>query len=257
VSTHFLAAEPAIPGRFESAGSSRAFVRRRGDDPALVCLHGIPFDSDAWLDVLASLTSDVVAPDLPGLGRSAPSPLPPAAWLSHLAPETPSIIAGHSLGCEYAVRFAAAHPDRVRGLVLVSPFFLQAPPSLTLRAWPLVAATLARATEARLRARLLDGAPGADEALRSAGANLTRRGVARRTARTLAAVASPRHRAQLRSMLATLDIPVSVVHGSSDPLVSDPPDAALITTIEGTGHNPHLTHPADTAAAIRSALERP
>lgn len=253
VATRFLEATPALAGGFEDVGGTRTFVRRRGGAAQLVCLHGLPLDGDSWLDVLELLGEEAVVPDLPGLARSAPSSLDPAAWLSQLASESPSVIVGHSLGCEYAVRFAAARPDRVRGLVLVSPFFLQAPPPPPLRAWPLVAMLLRRASVDRLRASMLEGAPGAQPALASAAANLRRRGVAGRTARRLAAAGSPGRRKDLRAALASLDLPVAIVHGSKDPLVAGEPGQARVTAIEGAGHNPQLTHAAEVAAAIRAA----
>src|SRR5690606_11611126 len=75
------------------------------------------------------------AADLPGLARTTRTTRHPADWVESLLsghPKRPWIVA-HSLGTRYAVEHAARHPDRVSGLVLVSPFFLQAPPPAFLR----------------------------------------------------------------------------------------------------------------------------
>ncbi|MGI5271873.1 alpha/beta fold hydrolase [Nonomuraea sp. CA-218870] len=69
--------------------------------------------------------------DVPGFGHRPPRPCPaevPAiaavvgAWLETV-PEGPVILAGHSSGAQAALRAAAAHPARVRALVLLGPTF--------------------------------------------------------------------------------------------------------------------------------------
>ena len=75
-------------------------------------------------DLMATIA---VAPDLPGLGASRADEGPPApdrvlAWLGELIDRTcaaPPVLVGASLGGSIAARFAAAHRDRLAGLVLV------------------------------------------------------------------------------------------------------------------------------------------
>jgi pimeloyl-ACP methyl ester carboxylesterase len=77
----------------------------------------------------------VVAPDLPGLGASQGSGGPPdagtvLAWLGELIERTcaaPPVLVGAWLGGSIAARFAAAHGDRLAGLVLVDTGGLVAP----------------------------------------------------------------------------------------------------------------------------------
>ncbi len=103
-----------------------------GSLPTTVLLHGIGSAATPFGPVLARLRPNmkrVVAPDYPGHGFSSDSrtPLDPTALfdsvrltLERLVPE-PSIVVGNSLGGALALQYAVAHPERVRGLVLVSP----------------------------------------------------------------------------------------------------------------------------------------
>ncbi|KOV71685.1 alpha/beta fold hydrolase [Streptomyces sp. MC1] len=105
----------------------------RGSGPGLVLLHGIGSSAaETWgplVDGLAA-THTVVLPDLPGSGRS-PLPVGPLA-ASTVADQVVAtalaagvrdfVIAGASLGAAVAVRVAARHPGRVRGLFTLAGF---------------------------------------------------------------------------------------------------------------------------------------
>ena len=89
-------------------------------------LHGIGSDAETWLPLIAALpaTTDAIAWDAPGYGASAPlataTPTPTdyadalARLLDALGIEDRIALAGHSLGCLFAARFAAhlPGPDR-------------------------------------------------------------------------------------------------------------------------------------------------
>lgn len=65
---------------------------------------------------------------LPGLGGSAVEFAPAMEPLgseasTHLPPDRPAVVIGHSLGGVQALRVAVAHPDRVRALVLTGSFY--------------------------------------------------------------------------------------------------------------------------------------
>ncbi|HEV3431340.1 MAG TPA: alpha/beta fold hydrolase [Paraburkholderia sp.] len=98
----------------------------------LVLLHGIGSGAASWVQQFEVLggTRRVLAWDAPGYGASTPvasaSPIAVdyarvlADWLDALGIAR-CVLVGHSLGAIIAGAFAAAHPQRVSGLLLISP----------------------------------------------------------------------------------------------------------------------------------------
>ncbi|MEU2126669.1 alpha/beta fold hydrolase, partial [Nocardia niwae] len=121
--------------------------------PDYVLLHGLPLDGESWNEVRAELDGPSLVADLPGLGRSAPGD--PDAVLPELlaSVRTRPVLVGHSLGCGPVLRYAAQHPERISGVVLVAPAFLQPRSGLLLRS-PLAAAALRRMSAGDLARRL-------------------------------------------------------------------------------------------------------
>lgn len=107
------------------------FVRRYGQaGPLVVLLHGLGASARLWRPTAAFLATEatLVCPDLLGFGRS---PKPPVAYgvtdhlhaldamLNRLVPANePVILGGTSGGAVLAMEWAAARPDRFRGLAL-------------------------------------------------------------------------------------------------------------------------------------------
>lgn len=117
--------------------SQRAVSYREADSAGgnalpLVLLHGIGSGAASWVQQFEVLgeTRRVLAWDAPGYGASTPvaADSPAAAdyevvlkeWLDALGIER-CVLLGHSLGAIMAGAFAAAHPQRVAGLLLLSP----------------------------------------------------------------------------------------------------------------------------------------
>lgn len=263
VTTRFLARDVADVDRGR-------FVRGTfvvGDPRAaeVVMLHGIPFDGEAMAPLGRALGRSHARLDLPGLGRSGPGGRIDVAWLADMLDErrAPVVLVGHSLGAGLAVRFAAAHPERVAGLVLVAPAFLGARPSWTLRLHPIVARVLggldATAFERRFLSEGGSRAPGEHEdATLGALAALARKGSPGRYARALASAATARTRAATYEDFTATQargLPTLVVHARREPIVRDPLGAEVVT-LDGAGHNPHLTHTREVAAATRRFLAR-
>lgn len=103
-----------------------------GSGPAALLLHGIPAAHGLWRRVVDRLADryTCVAPDLPGLGESPPlpggshDPDDVAAELERLRARLGVerwSVAGHDAGATVAVHYAAAHPERVPRLALLSP----------------------------------------------------------------------------------------------------------------------------------------
>ncbi|MGW4324394.1 alpha/beta fold hydrolase [Nocardia sp. NPDC004573] len=212
--------------------------------PDYVLLHGLPLDGESWNDVRAELDGPSLVVDLPGLGRSAPGDAD--ALLPDLlaSVRTRPVLVGHSLGCGPVLRYAAQHPERISGVVLVAPAFLQPRSGLLVRS-PLTAAALRRTSAGDLARRL--GVP-ESAAIASATANLRRPRVAARTVAALRRASAPARREELRTLLTRLEVPVRIVTGSTDPLTIATTRDTI--SIEGAGHYPQLTHPARLAAEL-------
>src|SRR6476620_9566127 len=97
--------------------------------PAVVMLHGAGFDHSTWAlhsRWFAHHGYSVLAPDLPGHGRSPGKPLPTIAgmadWTAALiaaAGAPKAKLVGHSMGSLIALETAARHPAKVSGLSLI------------------------------------------------------------------------------------------------------------------------------------------
>lgn len=218
--------------------------------PDHVLLHGLPMNADLWAPLAAHLPGHVLAPDLPGLGRSAPTDRPMDAWLADLMDpiRTRPVLVAHSAACGPALRFAVAHPGRISKLVLIAPAFLQ-PPSPRLTRSVLTAPVLHRMSAARLAATL--SLPEGPE-IASAAADLHRPGVARRVISAMRATFTDREAS--RSLLERVSIPVEILVGSADPLAVDVDHP--VTEIPGAGHYPQLTHATQVGHRL-SALSDP
>ncbi|MEV0386203.1 alpha/beta fold hydrolase [Nonomuraea sp. NPDC050643] len=187
-------------------------------------------------------------------------------WLEELlAPaETRPVLVGHSFACGPALRFAARHPERIAGLVLVAPAFLQPVGPARLRS-ALTAAWLRRAPAAKVAALL--GLPPEAPAVTGALADLERPGVARRVVAALRAAADPATRTEARRLLATVTVPVTIITGTADsPLAGLPGDGVRgdgrasgleVARVLEAGHYPQLTHPDQVAGLIAAIGTRP
>ncbi len=106
------------------------FVAGPADAPALLLIHGLGDEGDTWRRVFPALAERyrVVAPDLPGYGRSAPIggamsvaalAKAMASLLGALAIERATLV-GHSGGAMIAQRLALGAPRLAERLVLVA-----------------------------------------------------------------------------------------------------------------------------------------
>ena len=102
-----------------------------GSGEPLLLVHGLGGSASNWVELLPALVDQfrVIAVDLPGHAGSGR--LPRGAGISDFAravagvleAETadPALVAGHSFGGQVALRLAHARPERVRGLLLLTP----------------------------------------------------------------------------------------------------------------------------------------
>ncbi len=102
-----------------------------GTGPVVVCLHAIGHGAGDFAHLRDRLRGQcrVLAVDWPGQGHSGPDAIPASAArytdllgaLLDAAGIEAAVLVGNSIGGAAAIRYAAAHPGRVRGLVLMNP----------------------------------------------------------------------------------------------------------------------------------------
>jgi 2-hydroxy-6-oxonona-2,4-dienedioate hydrolase len=118
--------------RHVRGGRWRFRYREAGAGPPVVLVHGLGVYADYWVrngPALATAGYRVLAPDLPGFGRTAGGPAAVevgaqaealAVWAAALELEA-AVYVGHSVSCQAVLELAGRFPDRVRGLVLAAP----------------------------------------------------------------------------------------------------------------------------------------
>lgn len=241
---------------FHEYAGTRTF--RLGPDRAsTIVLPGLPVNAETWAGVAEALEQTIVV-DLPGLGMSNGDSRVWPEWLDDLLSSSESRhLAGHSIGAATAVEAAGRNPGRVEQLTLVAPFFLQ-PPAAGTRISLLTEIILRRMSAEALSRRLTGDTHSAPD-LRTSLADLRRAGTAGRVARLLRATTARPWRTSLIRTLTEFGGSVHLIVGSEDPLapwaaevIDALADRVRITTIDGAGHHPQLTHPARLAHAIHA-----
>jgi lipase len=119
-------AVPVAGGELSAAATD---VSPRDADVVVLAIHGIASSHMVWRPTVRALgdRACVLAPDLRGRARSLALPGPYGldahvadllAVLDHAGVET-ALLVGHSMGAYVAAAIAAAHPERVAGVVLL------------------------------------------------------------------------------------------------------------------------------------------
>jgi pimeloyl-ACP methyl ester carboxylesterase len=243
-----------------------------GRGPVVILLHGLGGFGASWrqtVDALATRAT-VFALDLPGFGRSAK---PRAVYrLGYFARALHGFLdaagigqaslVGHSLGGSIAVTYALTHPARVERVALVAGlvpgFSFRMSLAHRMIALPLVGEALALCGRAPIYkaavARCFHAPRPSDVDFLVEHDYAIRTGAEARAAW----LATARHvredfidrRADYRRAMATLDLPVLMVHGRQDPAVAPQHAAeaaagfprAVLRWVEACGHFPHLEH---------------
>lgn len=227
--------------------------------PAVLALHGWGRSSADFRATLDGL--DAVALDLPGFGAT---PEPPEAWgaaeyAAAVAPvldemAMPAVVLGHSFGGRVAVHLAAAHPDRVGGLVLTGVPLVRRPDAPRRR--PAPAFRVGRALHRR--GLLSDGRM---EALRRryGSADYRAAGGVMRSVHVRAVNETyddvlPRVACPVELVWGDddADVPVAVAEAASR-LLGD----ATLHLVPGAGHHTPLTAPAALREAVARRLAAP
>lgn len=241
-------------GHFRSVAGSRTYLVGDPIKSEAVFLHGLPWDGESGRPLGDAMGQAMARPDLPGLGRSSVAEAAADEWLAELLRdrEEPVLLVAHSLGTGVALRYAEKHPERVAGLVLISPFFLQSRAPWYLRFAPLSQHLFKLGDAPGLQKQLLAGdGETLHRAVGSAHRHLSQRKVAKHVASGLAVASQPGERALLRGILQASTVPTLVIYGEDDPLVTS--TEAPSVCIAGAGHSPHIDDPEKVAEAIAAS----
>jgi len=103
------------------------------DLPAMVMIHGMSSHLQTWEPLIAEMGDDyrIISLDLPGFGITGPNPTgeygpeiytEAVVTVMNAAKIKKATIVGNSMGGWTAWRMGLSHPNRVEGLVLISPF---------------------------------------------------------------------------------------------------------------------------------------
>lgn len=219
--------------------------------PPVVLVHGLGVSSVYFRPLIRELAgrADVVAPDLPGFGRSPGRPS--ALTIPELAGELAvlvealdlgrPVVVANSLGCQVAVDLAVRRPELAAALALVGPTIDPAARSLP--------AQLGRLGLDALRERPL--------ALVAIALDYARAGPQRVLATARHALAD-----RIEEKLPLVEQSTVVIRGARDPLAPARwceaaarllPRGSLVT-IPRAAHAAHWSHPEETAAAVAPLL---
>jgi pimeloyl-ACP methyl ester carboxylesterase len=257
-----------------------------GTGPVLLLIHGMGGSYENWKEVIDPLARHytVVAPDLPGHGRSGPGggdysigalATSLRDLLIALGHESATLV-GHSLGGGIAMQFAYQFPEFTDRLVLVSSGGLGPEVTLVLRAAALPGADLVIAATARIGSRV--GAafghglaavglrPTIDVAEVARGyaslADGERREAFLATLRSVISARGQRVNASDRLYL-NAAVPVLIIWGGRDPIIPvrhgkhahEAIAGSRLEIFDEVGHVPQLEVPARFVTALERFLE--
>jgi pimeloyl-ACP methyl ester carboxylesterase len=256
-----------------------------GSGPVLLLIHGMGGTFENWQAVIEPLARrhTVLAPDLPGHGRSAPgggdySIGALAAGLRDLLValgHQRATLVGHSLGGGIAMQFAYQFPETTERLVLVSSGGLGHEVSLLLRAAALPGADLFIAATATLGSTvggalarglgIVGVRPNADVSEVARGyaslADRDRRAAFLATLRGVIDTGGQRVHAGDRHYLDE-GMPTLIVWGDRDPIIPlhhgqnahEAIPGSRLEVFEGVGHLPHLEAPGRFVALLEQFI---
>ncbi|WP_406059901.1 alpha/beta hydrolase [Streptomyces sp. NBC_01077] len=243
----------------------------RGEGPALLLVHGHPFDHTMWQPQIDrfSRTHRVIAPDLRGYGATPLGAHPDSTDLGVFAEDLVDllddlkieqcVLAGLSMGGQIAMELYRRHPGRIRGLVLADTF-------------PAAETDEGRTARNAMADRLLaEGMSGyADEVLDRMVAPYNTHAAPHvhrmmRETDPVGAAAALRGRAErpdYRETLTTVPFPALVVVGRDDTYtpVADAEDMctllphATLAVVERAAHLPNLERPEEFDAVLDTYL---
>ncbi|MFJ8661288.1 alpha/beta fold hydrolase [Streptomyces sp. NPDC093795] len=250
---------------------AETFYEDQGAGPALLLVHGHPFDHTMWRPQIErfSRTHRVITPDLRGYGATPLGARPHSTDLGVFAEDLVAllddlgiddcVLAGLSMGGQIAMELYRRHPGRIRGLVLADTF-------------PAAETDEGKAARNAMADRLLrEGMRGyADEVLdrmvapynTHAAPHVHRMMCATDPVAAAAALRGRAERPDYRETLTTVPFPALVVVGRDDTYtpVADAEDMcallphATLAVVERAAHLPNLERPEEFDAVLENYL---
>ena len=231
--------------------------------PAMVLLHSLGGDGHMWDACTPALGRDhrLVIPDTRGHGASGPAATASVdQWVEDLedvldaAGAHQVLLVGVSLGGIQAIAFAAAHPDRVRGLVVADSFVALRPEVAEVKIRGLVDHSRQQPMHAVADQYIADTFqhPYPD------GAAAVRRSIAAMDADSYAAAVQACFGVQIQDRLWQVEAPTLVLWGERDgktprhlsEQIADGIDGAVLEVIPAAGHLSNIDNPDAFAAAV-------
>jgi pimeloyl-ACP methyl ester carboxylesterase len=257
------------------------------DAPPIFLVHGLADEADTWRHLVLPLSAQyrVIAPDLPGFGRSEKPDRPYTVpffrdilleLLDTLEVQR-AVLVGHSLGAVIIHAFALDHRERVERLVLIGGSLVARSQKLDLATMLFLIPGLGEWLYTRLRKDPqaayrslepyygnLDHLPNADreflfqrvnERVWSDGQRRAFFSAFRNLARWI-----PGQQRGLPSRLAALDVPTLVLWGEADRMMpvengqalAELQPTARLVVVPGAGHNVHQEDPEAVLEALQA-----
>lgn len=259
--------------------------RDEGSGPVLLLIHGMAGSSETWQAALPALAKNyrVIAPDLPGHGRSAKprgdySLGAFAAFLRDLLRELnieKVTVVGQSLGGGVAMQFTYQHPEYCERLILIGSGGLGPDVNWTLRllsapgaelVLPIIAPKPVLNAGDKIRSWLTSAgihSPRADETWRSYS-SLSDRETRQAFLRTLRSVVDYRGQAvsAMNRLYLNSEMPTLLIWGDNDKIIPvahgyaahEAIPGSRLEILPGIGHYPHAEAPAAVVAIIDDFL---
>lgn len=283
------ALEPYARSVYLARGGLTLHVYEAGatDAPPMFLIHGLADEADTWRHLVPPLSTQyrVIAPDLPGFGRSEKPDRPYTVpffqdvlleLLDTLEVQR-AVLVGHSLGAVIAHALALSHRERVERLILIDGSLVARSQKIDLATMLFLIPGLGEWLYNRLRKdpqaayrslepyySRLDDLPKADreflfqrvnERVWSDGQRRAFLSAFRNLARWI-----PGQQRNLPSRLATLDVPTLVLWGEADRMMPvenghalvELQSAARLVVVPGAGHNVHQEDPGAVLEAIQA-----